>query len=81
MVELTHWLHTLVGRHNRGEGSVGIILELLHSHTTSETTAIGQFSRMVEEIGMSLIVCHTAMVRKRLRVAERHDFASVGPGA
>ena len=47
-----------------GECAVGIILELLHGCASSETAATGQLTSVIEEIRMSLVVGHTAMVGK-----------------
>ena len=67
-VELGNGLHTLVGRHDGGEATVGIVLKLLHSHTTAKAATIGELAGVVEEIGVSLKVCHATVVRKRLGV-------------
>ena len=78
--ELLDGLHTLVRRHDGGETAVSIILEFLDGHTTTEAASVGQLTRMVEEVAMTLVVGHTTVVRKRIRLAERHDLACIGPG-
>ena len=78
-VEYSHGLHTLVGWHDGGEAAVGIILEFLDSHTTAKTATIWQFTGMIEEIAVSLIVGYTAMVSKRLGIAQRHNLTGISP--
>ena len=74
-------LHALVGRHDGRERAVSIVLELLDSHATAKASTSGQLTRMIEEIGMSFVVGHTAVVGKRTRVAQRHDDTCVFPRA
>ena len=42
--------HALIGRQNFGERAISVILELLHSHATTETATLRQFASVVEEI-------------------------------
>ena len=67
-IELSNGLHTLVGRHDGGEATVGIVLKLLHSHTTAKAATIGELAGVVEEIRVTLEVSHTTVVGKRLGV-------------
>ena len=78
-VKLGNGLYTLVGRHDGWEAAVGIVFELLDGNTTAETAAIRQLTSVVEEIAVPFIVCHTAMVGKRLRITQRHNLASILP--
>ena len=78
-VELGHGLHALAGGQDGGEGAVVVVLELLDGHATPEAAAAGQLTRMVEEVGVTLVVGHAAVVGERACVAERHDFAGVCP--
>ena len=80
-IKSVHGLHTLVGRQNGREAAICIVFELLDSHTSSETATARQLARMIEEIGVSLVVGHTAMVGERIGIAQRHDNAGIGPGA
>ncbi len=61
------------------ECPVGIIFELLYSHTASETASPREPARVIEKIGMSSEVGHTAMVGKRPCVMERHYLAHILP--
>ena len=78
-VELSHGLHALIGRHDSGERAVGIVLELLYGHATAEATATRQFTRMIEEVGVALVVGYTAVVGERPRITQRHNLASIRP--
>ena len=80
-VEGGNGFHTLVCRHDGGEGTVGIVLEFLYCHATSEAAATGQLARVVEEIGMSLEVSHATVIGERSRIRERHDLSDVCPGS
>ena len=74
-------LHTLVGRHDGGEAAVRVILELLHSYASAKAAAPGELARVVEEIRVTLVVGHTAMVGERLGIAQGHNLSGIGPGA
>ena len=80
-IEGRNGFHALVGRQNRGEAAVSIVLEFLYGHATSKTATIGQFTCVIEEIGMSLIVGHATVVCKRPGVAQRHNLAGICPRA
>ena len=80
-VEPAHGVHALVRVVDEGERAVGIVLELLHGCTPSETASSGQLARVVEEVGAALVVGHAAVVGKRFGVLQRHDGAHVFPGA
>ena len=80
-VELADGLYSLVGGQNRGERTVGIVLELLNGHTAAEATATRQFARVIEEIGVSFVVDNAAMVGERFCLRKRHNLAGVSPGA
>ena len=80
-VELGDGLHTLVGRQDGGERTIGIILELLDGYATAEATATRQLAGVVEEVGVSLVVGHTAMIGKRAGIAQRHNLTGIGPRA
>ena len=79
-VERGDGFYALVGRHDGWEAAVGIILELFDGYAASETTTIRQFARVVEEVGVAFIVGHATVVSERLRVAEGHNLAGIGPG-
>ena len=72
-------LHALVGRHDGRERAVGIILKLLDSDATAKATALRQFSRMIEEVAMSVEVGNTTVVGKRLGFAQRHNLTGILP--
>ena len=78
-VELFNWFHSLICRKNCGETPIRIIFELFNSHASTKATAIGQFACMIEEIGVTFIICNTTMVGKRLGVTQRHNLASILP--
>ena len=80
-IEGAHGLHTLVGRHDGGKTAVGVILELLYGHAASEAASPGKLACMIEEIGMTLVVGHAAVVGERIGGAEGHNLAGIGPGA
>ena len=69
--------HSFLGMMDDRESAVGIIFEFFHSHAASESAS--QFTRMIEEIRLALEVGHTAMVSKRTRIFQWHDFAHILP--
>ena len=80
-VEGSKGLYALVGRHDGGEAAIGIVLKLLYSYTTAKAAAFGQLTCVIEKIRMALIVGYTAVVGKRVCLAQGHDLTSIGPGA
>ena len=78
-VESLNGLDAFVGRHDGGEAAVGIVGEFLHSHAASEPATAGKLAGVIEEIAVPFVVGHSAVVRERLGVAQRHDFAGIGP--
>ena len=73
--------HAFVSRQDGGEAAVSIVLELLHGNATSEAAAVGQFTCVIEEIAVSFVVGHAAMVGERVGLAERHNLTGIFPWA
>ena len=78
-IECTDRFYPFIRRQDGGKTAVRIILELLDGNTASETTAVGQFPGMVEEIAVTFVVGNTTVVGKRLGIAEWHDFSRIFP--
>ena len=79
-IEGRYRLHTLVGRQDGGNATIGIVLELLDGHAAAESPTLRELTRVVEEIAMSLEVGHAAMVRERVGLALGHHHTRIGPG-
>ena len=77
--ERGYGLHSFVGRHDGREGTIGIVMEFFHGHTAPESTATRQLARMIEEVGMTFVIGHAAVVGERFCVAQRHDLTGIGP--
>src|SRR5574344_1077201 len=71
--------HSLVGGLHHGERAISVVLKRLDSHTASEASSMRKFSRVIEEITMSLIVSHTRMIGERFRVRLRHNYPGIRP--
>lgn len=78
-IECADRSYPFIRRQDGGKTAVRIILELLDGNTASETTAVGQFPGMVEEIAVTFVVGNTTVVGKRLGIAEWHDFSRIFP--
>ena len=77
--EFSYRVNAFVGVMDNRERPIGIVLKLFHGTTAAEASTARQFSCMVEEVAMSLEVCHTAVVGKRLCVFERHYRTHIFP--
>ena len=79
-IEGCYRLHTLVGGQDGGNATIGIVLELLDGHAAAESPTLRELTRVVEEIAMTFIIGHAAMVGERVGFALGHHHTRIGPG-
>ena len=66
--ESSNRIHPFCCRMDGRQGTIGIELELFDGYTATEASASRQFTRMVEEVMMPLVISNATMVRERSHV-------------